>query len=276
MKNLILIYSWLILGASLTSCQKISSTLSADSCAKVGGGYFLAQNDCVKNSKTGLCANTVVQSNGQNIMCWQSTASGGGTASVGGTTVTVTMANTDTVTVYATPTPTSSPAVCSTPASWALSAWSPTTCGPGDDHQTRTTTCSGGCPCSSPQPATTQTCVPDLYNAKHYESECTFRGGTSSWVDGKKICSISGDSCPNDWFTLTSNGMSYTVTQKTSGTAEIDDGNGSYHHTVYTGEHSGFTATAVESFTYCSNLKQGGGCNTTETIYAKVIRTACY
>ena len=235
------------------SCSQIGSVSTACNDA----GYYADQTECQNSVGLGVCSSTTVQTTNKNLVCWKS-----GSASNQ-------MGNTNTGTGTGTNTNCSGQ---SPP--WTMGAWAPSTCAVGVTQRTRTVTCNYSCPCDGVQPSTTETCSPNMYQSKHYETECTAAGGTLEWIEGNRICKMSGSACQSGWTQLKYNNTPYTVT--TAGSAqEHTDFNGG-RNTVYTGHHDSFTpAKMIESLVYCSarNLL---GCKTWSTVYATVVNSACY
>lgn len=259
-----------MLGLSFQACSKSSPTSIATSLQEAITGPMPTV------TSTGTDTGTVTQTE---------TATPTPTASPTPTatpTVTETGTQTSTDTSTATPTETSTSTTttsttqtetsCEQQApAWTIGAWT-AECGPGVPQKSRSVSCDSACPCVGAQPATVESCVPDLYNNVHYEAECTAASGTIIWIDGKRVCSFTATACASGWTALNNGSIPYTITvQATSPTK--DKITNQYVSTTF---HNAFEpATAVESANYCTQ-KQQGNCIQYGTVYATVSQVACY
>lgn len=254
MKSIYLILTTVLLSASMMGCSQTSSNSAA--CNKAG--YYGDQTECQNSVSLGTCASTTVTSGDKNLVCWKSSTT---SAQTGNTTGSTTGGTTG----------------CSgaSSAPWTLGAWTPATCTAGVSTRTRTVTCDYACGCSSTQPSATETCTPNMYQAKHYESECTSAGGSLDYVEGNRICRFNGSGCPGNWNQLYYNGnLPYTIT--TPGSAQEHTNCHGGRNTVYTGSHGSFSpAKMVETLVYCG-ARNCFGCTSWSTASAIVTQVACY
>jgi hypothetical protein len=241
---------------SFTACSK--STTPGGLCG--GANLYDSQASCQSSSPTANCSMTTVPLEGQNVVCWQQTTTNNNT---GGNN----NGNNNTG---------SDPCAAGNPApAWVTTAWTPAQCDLGVTQQTRTVTCPYACPCSNPVPSNFQTCVPDLYGALHYSSQCTSGGGTVTTIDGKKGCLFQASSCPSGWYNVQNGSTPYTATISTSYVTKTGC-MASAQMTLLTGYHSAVSATAVETAQKCTIHPCVGGCSTHETVYATVTKRLCY
>ncbi len=226
--------------------------------------YYNDQTECLKDVAPAACEMTTVNSSQTSMVCWRKKASNSGGGTSGGTTGATTGGTTGSNAL--------SCSGVSTP--WNLGAWTPSVCAPSVTQLTRTVTCNYTCPCNSPSPKPSETykCTPDLYNAYHYESECTASGGSIIWLGTARVCNFSGGSCPSGWSGLFSGTTPYTITVPASAEEHTNWHGG--RQTVTTGSHSTFMAYQ-EQLIYCSS-RNITGCRTWSTLYSTVSRVACY
>jgi hypothetical protein len=254
LKSLALLGFGILLSASMFSCSKLGNTSSACNNA----GYYAEQSECQNSISSGSCSAATVLNEGENLVCWKSTT----TSNQTGNTSTGTGTNTSTSCNGQSP-------------PWTMGAWAPATCGVGVTQRTRTVTCDYSCPCVLPQPSTTETCAPNMFLGRHYESECPAAGGTLLWIDGNRVCSMSGFSCKSGWSQYYYNSATpYTITTAASAQEHTNCVGG--RTTVTTGYHSSFTpARAVETRSYCSS-RNCFGCKTWTTLKANISSVACF
>ena len=186
------------------------------------------------------------------------------------------------------------PTTC-TDSTWKTTSWSPAACGPGVSTLTRTVSCDAGCTCTATQPSNTTVCKPDLFENKHYESECTkytvstttaqgvlTQTGRIEVIDGHRVCGIpikidaapvAKPTCPSGWKALTVANIPYTITKGSMHKEHMDHFGG--RRDRFTGEHTSYMASPVESIKICTT-RNAFGCKSHTTYYAATQRIACY
>ncbi|NDF15650.1 hypothetical protein EB061_10060 [bacterium] len=159
---------------------------------------------------------------------------------------------------------------------WAVGDWTPKLCNGKVRSRTRTVSCPGPCSCNFPssvKPATTSSCVPDLYRSRHSSASCEdLDGEVHVTPAGDKICRFSGASCPARWLPYAPDGTAWTTTFLTT-VRDYTDCRGGYR-VVETGFHS-FGPVAVEEKGYCA-ARNCFKCIKNEIARARVALIGCY
>jgi hypothetical protein len=259
MRSWILSGLTVMMGLSGAACSPAVQGTSA--CSLLS--YYSDQTECQSKIGTGTCEMFTANTADQPVVCWRKKTGNGTNTNTGGGSGSGGMI---------TPTPTPNPCFGSQ-VSWNIGAWSPASCGPGVNQQTRSVSCTSTCPCNVPslaRPVENQACTPDLYGNAHYASECTAAGGAVEWIGTSRICGFSSTDCPGGWQAL-GGSPGYIITAAATANEYVGSGKTVQVSTSY---HTSYMAYR-EYKLYCSAWGFLG-CKTWSTLYATIVKRACY